>query len=313
MFGLLMSLFPAKAELQQKVKTELQQDRADGTSLDAKINAYFRGIVKDLPKEPRKIPMHAQGILEQIDKDVPTDIEVILSLGTKTSRWYKVFGMNPMGHIAIRIDDKVHTINGLVVRGEDPKIIQDGSLFQYLYGLEAPTKNIFHGDAYGNSYIQGAISVRVSGVSRADKDKMLAYINQLNQRYSEGFLEFKLSDFNCSTYVFSALTRGGLLDVVPKELEEVKTQGTKMPLDIFVLALGTFRANPNYKTTLVYYPQITLPEQIVSGVKFPVSSYRKMELMKTWWTGTHELLGQADIRMAYDQKTNVLTRYDRRK
>lgn len=303
MIGLLLSFMTAKSQ---------DQGYADGTSVDAKINSYFRRVMKELPKENRKVPIYAQAILDTVDKDAPADVEVILSFGTKTSQWYKVFGLNPMGHIAIRIDGIVHTINGLVVRGEDPKIIQDGSLFQYLYGLEAPTKNIYHGDAYGNSYIQGAISVRVSGVSQSDKAKMLDYINYLNRRYNEGYLEFKLSEFNCSTYVYTALTRGGLLDVVPKELESIKAQGTKMPLDIFMLALGAFRANPNYHTKIIYYPYIKQNDQVVSSVKFPVSSYRKVELVKTWFTGTHEILKQVDIQLSYDEKTNVLSRYNRK-
>lgn len=303
MISILLSFFSANSQ---------EQGFADGTSVDAKINSYFRRVMKELPKENKTVPLHAKSILDSLDKDAPADVEVILSFGTKTSQWYKIFGLNPMGHISIRIDGVVHTINGLVVRGEDPKIIQDGSLFQYLYGVNAPTKNIYHGDAYGNSYIQGAISVRVSGVSRSDKANMLEYINYLNRRYNEGYLEFKLADFNCSTYVYSTLVRGGLLDSVPKELESVKAQSTKMPLDIFMLALGTFRANPNYKTKIIYYPYIKQGDQIVSSVKFPVSSYRKAELVKTWFTGDHELLKQVDIRLSYDEKTNELSRFDRR-
>lgn len=289
-----------------------QDTLVTGKSASAVLNNYFRGIVKALPKEERQIPISAKEILVQLDKEFASDIEIILSFGTKTSRFWTGFGVNPMGHIALKIDDKVHTINGLALKGQDLKIIQDGSLFQYLYGLEAPTSNIFHGDAYGNSYIQGAISMRVTGVTREEKDKMLQYINYLNRKYNEGYLEFQYSNFNCSTYVYSALTIGGVIpEHLPPELLKVKEQGTKMPLDIFMLALGIFQNDPKYRVKLISFPQVTLPQQVVSGVNFPVSVYRPTDLFKNWFQDKNELLSMASTALVYDRNTRVMTRVDR--
>ena len=289
-----------------------QDTPVTGKSASARLNNYFRSVVKSLPKEPRQIPYGAKEVLEQLNNDFTPDIEIILSYGTKSKRPWTGFGVNPMGHIAIKIDNTVHTINGLAIRGEDAKIIQDGSLFQYLYGLQAPTKNIFHGDAYGNSYIQGSISMRVSGVTREEKDKMLQYINYLNRKFKEGYLEFQYTNFNCSTYVYSALTIGGLIpNSLTPELLKIKEQGTKMPLDIFTLALGAFESDPKYRVKLVAFPQITLPNQVVTGVDFPVSTYRPKEMFKTWFQDSYDIMSKVRTSVVYDQATRTVTRIDR--
>jgi hypothetical protein len=290
-----------------------QDTPVTGKSASARLNNYFRSVVKSLPKENRQVPIGAKEILEQLDKDFASDIEIILSFGTKTSRFWTGFGLNPMGHIALKIDDKVHTINGLAIRGTDSKIIQDGSLFQYLYGLEAPTINIFHGDAYGNSYIQGSVIMRVSGVTRDEKDKMLQYINYLNRKFNEGFLEFQYTDFNCSTYVYSALNIGGIFpeSSLTPELRKIKEQGTKMPLDIFMLALSVFEGNPKYRVKLISFPEVKFPNQVVSGVNFPVSTSRPKELFKNWFQDRNDLLSKVSTTLVYDQSNRVMTRIDR--
>jgi hypothetical protein len=289
-----------------------QETPVTGKSASARLNSYFRGVVKSLPKEPRQIPTGAKEILEQLDKDFNSDIEIILSYGTKSKRPWTGFGVNPMGHIAIKIDNTVHTINGLAIRGEDAKIIQDGSLFQYLYGLQAPTKNIFHGDAYGNSYIQGSVSMRVSGVTRDEKNKMLQYIDYLNRKFNEGYLEFQYTSFNCSTYVYSALTIGGLIpNSLTPELLKIKDQGTKMPLDIFTLALGVFESDPKYKVQLVAFPQIKLPNQIVTGVDFPVSTYRPQEMYKTWFKDSYDIMSKVKTSIVYDAANGTVNKIER--
>ncbi|MBL7556479.1 MAG: hypothetical protein JNM24_11720 [Bdellovibrionaceae bacterium] len=289
-----------------------QDTPVTGKSASARLNNYFREVVKSLPKEPRQIPSGAKEILEQLDKEFPSDIEIILSYGTKSKRPWTGFGVNPMGHIAIKIDNTVHTINGLAIRGEDAKIIQDGSMFQYLYGLQAPTKNIFHGDAYGNSYIQGAVVMKVSGVTREEKDLMLQYVNYLNRKFNEGYLEFQYTSFNCSTYVYSALTIGGLIpNSLTPELLKIKEQGTKMPLDIFTLALGVFESDPKYRVKLVAFPQITLPDQIVTGVDFPVSTYRPKEMYKTWFQDSYSIMSKVKTAVVYDKVSRSVSRVER--
>lgn len=279
-------------------------------SLSARINDYYRSYISTLPQEERSVPRGANEVLARLDADFSSDIEIILSYGTVNTKKYFAFGTNPAGHIAIRIDGIVYTINPLVIKGEDKKIIFDSDLVSYLYGLEAPTKNVYHGDTYGNSFVQAAMSIRIQGVSHESKKNMIEYINQINSKFNEDFFEFKIANFNCSTYVFGALDAGGLIPKkLPLSLLKSKILPIKLPLDVFSLAAGIFSGSNNYKVKYVLYPQIESENQLITGNRFPMSFFRLGEAFKTilFPKQLHRLEKLADIKVTYDQKTKILS------
>lgn len=272
---------------------------ASATSMSVHINNYFRSIIEKLPKEDRQPPVNSEEVLRTVTETYPTDVAVILSYGTVNTKRYIGFGTNPVGHIAIRIGDQVYTINGLAVSGQDKAIIHQSSLFEYLYGTEKPTKNIFHGDAYGNSYIQGSIYMGAKGVTEEQKQAMLRYIDSLNRMFNEDGFVYEYAKFNCANFVFNTLKAGG---IIPEKLPiGFRAKPVKLPLDVFSL-VGQIFNDAKYKAVSIIFPQVRGEGQLITGVRFPVSPFKPRELVRT--------LFKPRTSNSYEQNATIEVKFD---
>ncbi len=264
------------------MKTRVQNAPSRLTFSD-RLNTHFRNFVRSLPEEKCIPPGNSREILDQLEKNAPSDLEIILSYGTYNTQRASSFGHNPLGHIAIRIDNQVHTLNGLALLGEDENLILSCPLEDYLYGTKKPTANSFRGDSFGNSYIQNAISLRVRVLDSERKQKMLHEIFRMNSEFHRGNLRYSYTSFNCANFVDSILRAGGIQ--VFSNTQRLCFHILPLPLDLFaaILKINLKGLIDQTEMTLVFYPQIQQGPRLITGFRFPISIFHPRLMFETLW------------------------------
>ena len=215
----------------------------------------------------------AEVALEKLERASPADIEIVLSYGKSDTG--KVFrgDTNPFGHLAIKIDGIVYTMNGRAKKSDGENLVFETKLSDYLYSVERFIKNMEHTDAFGSAYARDNISLRVSGVSEEQKRMMLEYFAEVNRQFIEGKIGYNNANFNCADLVANALKRAGINS-------EYGKRKLTLPLDVLSDYKDYFENDPRYTTELALYQKASGSKNIFKSITFPISIYQLPRSLK---------------------------------
>ncbi len=205
--------------------------------------------------------------IAEMNKAFPADVEIILSYGKSDSDSAYKGDANPFGHIAVKIDGNVYTLNGKAVAGEDNELVYVSPVEEYLYSVERKVKNMEHSDAFGNSYSRDNISLRVRGVTEEQKQKMKEFVLSVDARFRSGQLKYNRNNFNCADLAKQILESGGL---VP----DAKKRKNTFPLDVLTNYKEYFENDPAYETEMALYTRALGSKNRYHQATFPLSLYQ---------------------------------------
>lgn len=226
-----------------------------------------RVLAVDFGKENGPKIQNTENALKAMDNDFNTDVEIILSYGKGDSHSIFKGDVNPFGHIAIKIDGTVYTLNGKAVMGVEKDLVWKTNLDQYLFGVERQTENMEHTDAFGSSYGRDNISIKISGVNRQTKDKMLAFVESIDGQFNQGKIKYSRNDFNCADLVKQILEAGGFVI-------NGKVRKHTMPLDVITDYKNYFENQGEFETSVAIYKRSAESNNKFHQVTFPLSIYQ---------------------------------------
>lgn len=270
-------------QLQEKMIAEQAKFR-NSFNMEAITNFVMDSEVKQdiIPKnygiENGSGVQKARESLQALNEASPSDIEIILSYGKSDTGKRFSGDTNPFGHIAIKIDNTVYTLNGRAKNDVEKELVFKTDLAEYLYGTQRYVENMEHTDAFGSSYARDNISIKVQGVNQSQKNLMLDYFNQIDQQFRLGQVAYHNKKFNCADLVKNALKKAGIaLDSKEKNLT--------FPLDVLTDAKNYFEKDSNYKTEVVLYSRARNTENKFKQNSFPLSPYQFTRAIKTILSG----------------------------
>lgn len=211
--------------------------------------------------------------LKAMDKDFLADVEIILSYGKSDIGKRFKGDTNPFGHLAIKIDGTVYTLNGRAVQGVESELVHKTQLAAYLYSVDRFVANMEHTDAFGSSYARDNISIKVQGVNQEQKERMKAYIAEVDQKFVSDGTGYDKKTFNCADLVKNILERGGLVT-------GAKPRSPTFPLDILTNYKNLFEGDARYKTEMVHYQYVPNSENFYKPLRFPLSPYQGLRTVK---------------------------------
>ncbi len=248
---------------QQKFREKLDISKIAQFALD---NTPARQVPENFGKEHGAAAQNSIKALEQLEKDSPADIEILLSYSTSTKN-EKIAKENPFGHVAIRVKDNVYSTNFVAKAGEDSNYLLGVSLNDYLYGVERPTPNQVHTGSYGMAYGRDTIGLRIKGLTAEQLVKMHAEAEHINKDFATGVCTYGWKS-NCGDDVSRILEAAGF--DVPKMPGPSKSPYT-MPLDMFDRTKNYFTSNPEFSTELVSYNMLAGTKAEYHYSRFPLS------------------------------------------
>ncbi len=216
--------------------------------------------------------VNAEESLNQLEKDSPVDVEILLAYAISTDKKYFKGDPNPFGHLAIRIKDTVYTANGRAILGNEPQLIHKSSLQDYLYGVDRPYQNVGHTDAFGSAYGRNNISVRVSGVDPAKIQKMLEEVQLIDDEWRRGETRWHHIDNNCADIVVRLLRAGGFRSEYDTSFD--KKRHLTMPLDVLHHYTKLFESDASLRTEIASYTAVANSQNIYKTAGFPLSIYQ---------------------------------------
>lgn len=236
-----------------------QKEFSQAVGLDKIVEAALTPFDPNAKAEIELIPMgkfqgrevngQAQS-LEKLNRDYPSNFEILLGYPVSKSGRYLDMGgkSNPFGHIGIRIEDKVYTVNHRSKIGEG-QLHEISSLAQYLYSTQARPE-IFEGydfvGVHGQAYGRETISLRMN-LPAEDLRKMLTELDLIEQEFKQKKTGYDVKACNCSTLIDRVLEKGNLI--------ESRQKGIAFPIDVFESALSRIK-DREIKTTTIRYAQI---------------------------------------------------------
>jgi processive 1,2-diacylglycerol beta-glucosyltransferase len=261
------SMLEKQAEFKAKYNmdkiTDFVLTRETSAQADSKAVGVENGIaVKNFDKA-----------LSSMDRDFPADVEIILSYGKSDLQKRFKGDTNPFGHLAIKIDGTVYTLNGRATPGVEPELVHKTQLATYLYSVERFVTNMEHTDAFGNSYARDNISIKVQGVTQEQKEKMKEYIAQVDERFVKEGIGYNKKTFNCADLVKNILERGGLVT-------GAKPRSPTFPLDVLTDYKNLFEGDARFKTEMVHYQYVPNSENFYKPLRFPLSPYQGLRTVK---------------------------------
>lgn len=247
--------------------------------------------------------------LAKLEKDSPADIEIILSYGKYPNGDFFTNDGNPFGHLAIKVKDKVYTVNGKATRGVETNGIHVSSLEDYLYSINRTNVNEEHTDTFGGSYARHNISIRVGNVSDTAIQQMMSFIDKKQDGWRNDEWTWKAREYNCADFVVDALKAGNF---IPKDypLDEKKKHQFTFPLDVFDSYLEFFENNPTFRTEISGYTFIPDSRNLYRRPTFPFSAYQLRRLMKNMKAGTVDTHEQAITKRIAFYPTDYTAHYE---
>ncbi len=207
-----------------------------------------------------------QSALAQLEKDLPADIEILLSYSSSKEDEYIAMG-NPFGHIAIRIGDMVYSSNHHADPEKKSLLLQNMKMSDYLFGVNPTSDNYEHTSTYGVAYGRDTLGFRVKGVSSEAIQRMHAEAAKIEEEFSKGECKYDVKKSNCADYVERILLASGYYYRQVNVLSSIYT----MPLDVFENAQKNFQALPGLRTKLVAYRRLTSSQSPYRFSRFPLS------------------------------------------
>lgn len=221
-----------------------------------------------------------QEALEHLEQDSPASVEILLSHATsdqpQSLKHILKNESNPFGHIAIRIKERVFTVNQHAVIGQDSTYLLEQSLEDYLYSTQSPTVNAQSGSNYGVAYARDTIGFRVDGLDEGKIQAMLTEVNKINEEWRSGTLCYNRKKQNCTDATLRILKAGGF------EISDqaIQSWGISFPLELFDQTIALGRKDPRLTTELVSYLRLASSNHPLKFQSFPLSPLRPLQMAK---------------------------------
>jgi UDP-N-acetylglucosamine:LPS N-acetylglucosamine transferase len=262
--------------IQNKEKQEcmFQAQRAYQENIDIEKIARFaldpalraRSPQHDFGLEHGLAPSNIREALEQLEKDAPADMEILLSYSSSKED-ERIVMENPFGHIAIRVGPIVYSSNHISDPVEDTFLLQNLSLEEYLFGVSPPSDNQVHTSTYGMAYGRDTLGFRIKGLTADALKCMHKEAAEIEEEFRDGRCRWDLKKSNCADYVARILRSGGY-DI--DSMEGPSCLYT-MPLDVFEKVYTAFQENPVFQTELVAYRRLPGSKADYRFCRFPLS------------------------------------------
>ena len=228
----------------------------------------------DFWKENWTMVTWVKEILWKLDKEVKSDIEILLSYSSsKTPQ--RIIWENPFWHIAIRIWDVVYSTNHNADNKLDNNFLQHLSLWEYLYWVKSNSKTMIHTSNYWHAYGRDVIWLRVFWIKKNKIKKMLLKMESIEKDFTS-WKKWNKYNFNCANIV---------ADILLEWWYDTFTVANKMwtpvmPLDIINNAYKIFKNEIKIKTNVIFYSQIIGAKSEYSFSKFPLSYWQPLQLFE---------------------------------
>ena len=213
-------------------------------------------------------------ILWKLDKEVKSDIEILLSYSSSKSP-QRIIWENPFGHIAIRIWDVVYSTNHNADNKLDDNFLQHLSLWEYLYWVKSNSKTMIHTSNYWQAYGRDIIWLRVYWISKNKIKKMLLKVESIEKDF-RNWKEWNKYNFNCANIVADILLEWDYNTFTAAN----KIWTPVMPLDIINNAYKIFKSERKIKTSVIFYSQVIGAKSEYSFSKFPLSLWQPLHLFE---------------------------------
>tara|TARA_B110001454_G_scaffold219201_1_gene251885 strand:+ start:28202 stop:30271 length:2070 start_codon:yes stop_codon:yes gene_type:complete len=293
--------------------TRRQQDFASAAGLDRISEA---ALTSDLtgPKDGVEIaPLGTFGgrevkrqfeTLNQLNNDYPSNFEIILGYPlSKNGRYLDLGGdSNPFGHIAIRIKDKVYTVNYRSKIGEG-RLHEQSSLAEYLYSTQARPE-IFENYGFmgvnGQAYGRESIGIRYNGVPENVLQKMQTEFDAIEKEFQAKKIGYDVKTCNCATLARRVLESAGIL---PQQTTEEGLKGIAFPIDVYEEAVKSLESSP-YKASAVRYAFVdgslsgSVTTNVPLTIKKPVRAAMRVA-MNAVFPKRIKLLAKPDAQIAF--------------
>lgn len=249
---------------QQEFRASMDIGKIARFVLDPQVNA--RSVQPNFGLENGLAASNVYSALAQLETDVPTDLEVLLSYSSSTVN-ERIVRENPFGHIAIRIGDTVYSSNHLSYPDKDPPLLQHLSLAQYLFGVKPPSDNQVHTSTYGMSYGRETLGFRIKGLAPTSLEQIHTEAAKIEKEFQAGICKWDRKESNCADFVARILRAGGY------DIEDMKGPSCifTMPLDVFEKVHAAFEGDPNFQTELVAYRRLPGSQASYRFSRFPLS------------------------------------------
>jgi UDP-N-acetylglucosamine:LPS N-acetylglucosamine transferase len=236
---------------------------------------------------------NAHEIIEQLDDEIPGEIEILLSYSTSVLP-ERISRENPFGHIAIRVGDNVYSAHYKANQNIDRLFLQHLSLVDYLYGTQNHSPTQVHTNTYGMAYGRENIGLRISGISSQRIHAMIGQVDRIEERYKKNILHWNKYTYNCADIVALILQAGGY---DPLGLPD-KLGLPTMPLDVFEKTLAMFAKDSSLRKNLVIYKKISRAHARYKFSHFPLSLWQPIRSIKYIVRNAHDA---SDIEIAADK------------
>ncbi len=213
----------------------------------------------------------SEGTLNQLSKDSPAEVELILSYGKSKDGKKFSENSNPFGHLALRIGEKVFILNKNAKKGKDKELVHSTTLDDYLYGVDAKVKGLIHTDSFGSSYAVDNLSIRINGITPQQQESMLSYFSNVNQDFEKGDVEYSTLKFNSATLIKEALEKAGYNDI--------SNFPVAIPLNVFTEYKDYFEKSTKHTSEVVLYSRARGSENQMKSTGFPISPLKLRDLI----------------------------------
>lgn len=249
---------------QQEFKNNMNISKIASFLLDPRIAA--RCATSEFGLEYGQSANNVYSALAQLDMDVPSDMEILLSYSSSKED-ERIVMENPFGHIAIRIGDRVYSSNHQADPEKTAPLLQHMSLANYLFGVLPSSDNQEHTSTYGMAYGRDTLGLRIRGLSAESIQSMQTETAKIEEEFRSGKCTYNAKGSNCADFVVRILQKSGYNITYPRGFSSIYT----MPLDVFERVRETFEAMPNFCTELVAYRRLPGSQSAYRFSRFPLS------------------------------------------
>ncbi len=205
--------------------------------------------------------------LKKLDQEFASDLEILLSDAMFFNDHYEE-GTNPFGHLSLRVDDDVYTVNDHAVIGENELFHYKTSLDEYLFGIDSAEPHTLHGSQFGLSYARNTVGLRIKGATAAQKKKITEEFLAMEKLWQKGDICYEAQSNNCAKMVEQSLKKGGL-----DHKQRTYSSFVGQPLEVFDAYLKYFQQNSQFDVELVSYTKLPGSKNQYKYSKAPVSIY----------------------------------------
>jgi len=208
-----------------------------------------------------------QDALRKLDQEFASDLEILLSDAMFFNDYYEE-GTNPFGHLSLRVDEDVYTVNDHA-KVEDNKLFHyKTSLDEYLFGVDSTEAHTLHGSQFGLSYARSTIGLRIRGATPEQKKKIKEEFLAMEKLWQRGDICYEAKSNNCAKMAEQALIKGGI-----DHKQRTYSSFVGQPLEVFDAYLKYFQENPQFNVELVSYTKLPGSKNQYKYSKAPVSIY----------------------------------------